>query len=64
MNIFVTGIAGFIGSSLAKRLKDQKSKVFGIDNLYSGNAKNIPKNIKWKKMDIRNKDDFKSLSFI
>ena len=62
MNIFVTGIAGFIGSSLAKRLKDQKCKVFGIDNLFSGNAKNIPKNIKWKKMDIRNNDDFKKIS--
>ena len=62
MNIFVTGIAGFIGSSLAKRLEEQKCKVFGIDNLFSGNAKNIPKNIKWKKMDIRNKDDFKKIS--
>ena len=61
MNIFVTGIAGFIGSSLARQLIKQKYKVFGIDNLFSGNKKNVPKNIKWKKMDIRNRDDFKKI---
>ena len=43
MNIFITGIAGFIGSSLAKRLKEKKYKVFGIDNLFSGNEKNAKK---------------------
>ena len=61
MNIFVTGIAGFIGSSLTRQLIKQKCKVFGIDNLFSGNKKNVPKNIKWKKMDIRNRDDFKKI---
>jgi UDP-glucose 4-epimerase len=61
MNIFITGIAGFIGSSLAKRLKEKKHKVFGIDNLFSGSEKNIPKNIKWQKMDIRYKEDFKKI---
>ena len=46
MNILITGVAGFIGSALAKKLKEQKLKVFGIDNLFSGNKNNIHKNIK------------------
>ena len=34
MNILITGVAGFIGFSLAKELvKSKKSKVYGIDNL-------------------------------
>ena len=61
MNILITGVAGFIGSALAKKLKEQKLKVFGIDNLFSGNKNNIPKNVKWKKIDIRNINDFKKI---
>lgn len=33
MKILVTGIAGFIGSNLAKKLKEKGHEVFGIDNL-------------------------------
>ncbi|PKE45072.1 protein CapI [Macrococcoides caseolyticum] len=33
MKILVTGIAGFIGSNLAKKLKEKGHDVFGIDNL-------------------------------
>ena len=34
-NIFITGVAGFIGSNLAKRiLKEEKHvKVIGLDNM-------------------------------
>lgn len=32
MKIFITGIAGFIGSSLAHNLSDKGHEVFGIDN--------------------------------
>jgi len=35
-NIFITGVAGFIGFSLCKELlKDKKNKIIGIDNLNS-----------------------------
>ncbi len=61
MKILITGIAGFIGSSVAIKLKKNNVKIFGIDNLFSGIKKNIPKNIKWKKIDIRNIDSFKKL---
>ncbi|WZE73748.1 NAD-dependent epimerase [Macrococcus sp. CCM 2573] len=33
MKVLVTGIAGFIGSNLAKKLKEKGHDVFGIDNL-------------------------------
>ena len=33
MNYFITGVAGFIGYSLAKSLIDSGNKVWGIDNL-------------------------------
>ena len=61
MNILITGIAGFIGSALAKKLTKGNIKVFGIDNLFSGSKKNIPKNIKWKKVDIRRLNNFKKI---
>jgi UDP-glucose 4-epimerase len=37
----ITGIAGFIGSSLAHALLDRGERVRGIDNLSTGNAANI-----------------------
>ncbi len=41
MRIIVTGGAGFIGSHLCKALLDQNHEVVCVDNLYTGNKKNI-----------------------
>src|SRR6201993_3774095 len=38
---FITGIAGFIGSSLARELLSRGEKVRGVDNLSTGNRANI-----------------------
>ena len=35
MNILITGIAGFIGFSVGKKLLDKKHKVFGIPVQYA-----------------------------
>ena len=51
----ITGIAGFIGSNLAKRLLKERYEVFGIDNLSYGLKENIPNNVNFFKIDIRNK---------
>ena len=51
MKIFITGIAGFLGSHLAKRLKNLGHEVFGNDNLILGELENLPKNIKFYKTD-------------
>ena len=41
MKILITGVAGFIGSNLAKSLLEKNYEVFGIDNLSYGNLSNI-----------------------
>jgi len=47
MKIFITGIAGFIGSHLAKRMIDLGHEVSGNDNLIGGEKSNLPEKIKF-----------------
>jgi len=42
MKTLVTGGCGFIGSHLVKRLLDEGDEVLVIDNLHTGNKKNLP----------------------
>jgi len=52
----ITGIAGFIGSSLAHRLVEEGHDVSGIDNLSTGrleNLEDIRSAIKFEKTDLR-----------
>ena len=44
IKILITGVAGFIGSALANKLK-YKYDIYGIDDLSYGKKKNIPKGI-------------------
>ena len=41
MKILITGVAGFIGSNLAKRLLDKGHTVMGMDNLNYGFMRNV-----------------------
>ena len=52
MNILITGGAGFIGSRVATRLVKEGYKVTIIDNLATGNQRNIPGGAKFYKYDI------------
>lgn len=54
MNIFITGIKGFVGSHLANALFEQGHKVLGIDNLFHP-CLNITK-MEFTYGDIRDKD--------
>jgi nucleoside-diphosphate-sugar epimerase len=52
----ITGIAGFIGSSLAHALVEQGHQVQGVDNLSTGNLENladIRDKVSFQKMDIQ-----------
>lgn len=49
MKILITGVAGFIGSNLAKKLLEMNYEVIGIDNLSYGFQRNIQQIIKHKK---------------
>ena len=59
----ITGIAGFIGSSLAHALVDQGHEVRGIDNLSTGNLDNladIRDRISFQEMDLQDVSGIKS----
>ena len=51
--ILITGGAGFIGSNLCKFLLKKNFDITVFDNLSSGKLSNIPKKIKFFKVDIR-----------
>ena len=53
--ILVTGGAGFIGSHLVNKLIENKFEVNVLDNLSTGNTKNINKKSNFIKGDIRDK---------
>lgn len=55
MKILVTGVAGFIGSNLAARLLRENHEVIGIDNLSYGLRGNIPEDVRFYQLDIRDK---------
>jgi nucleoside-diphosphate-sugar epimerase len=55
----ITGIAGFIGSTLAHQLVEEGHEVSGIDNLSTGNLENlaaIRSAIKFEQVDLRDAD--------
>jgi nucleoside-diphosphate-sugar epimerase len=51
--VLVTGVAGFVGSNLAKRLLDSGYKVRGIDNLSAGTRENLDPRVEFHQADIR-----------
>jgi len=55
-NFLITGIAGFIGSSLAHSLLERGHSVRGIDNLATGNIENLA--------DIRARIDFRQADLL
>ena len=46
MNILITGVAGFVGSNLAKKVLEDGDRVIGIDNLSYGCMRNLDDIIK------------------
>jgi UDP-glucose 4-epimerase len=61
--VLITGVAGFIGSKLAARLlkeskiekNDMCFKVIGIDNLSYGLRENVPNELEFYQLDIRDR---------
>ena len=55
MKVLVTGVAGFIGSNLSRKLIENNIDVIGIDNLSYGVKSQIPSGVKVFQEDIRDK---------
>jgi nucleoside-diphosphate-sugar epimerase len=53
--IAITGVAGFIGSNLAERLLSEGYEVAGIDNLAYGLREQIPAEVEFFELDIRDR---------
>ncbi len=54
MKIFITGVAGFLGSHLADRMIELGHEVVGVDNLVGGFMENVNPKIKFYKEDCLN----------
>ncbi len=61
MNIFITGIAGFLGSSLAHHLHSKGHKIFGNDNFIGGYEDNLSDQFKCYDVDCCNFDEMKKI---
>lgn len=61
MKVFITGIAGFLGSHLADAMLSMGHEVLGCDNMMRGSEDNVPKNAKCFLVDCT---DYRSMSDI
>ena len=57
MKIFITGIAGFLGSNLGIRLADNGHEIYGNDNLVGGYEDNIDERFKFFNADCCNLEE-------
>lgn len=59
MKVFITGVAGFLGSHLADRLIDLGYEVVGVDNMVGGFKENINPKIEFHKEDCNDLEKMK-----
>lgn len=59
--IFITGVAGFLGSYLADRLIAEGHQVSGCDNLIGGYLDNVPEEVDFKQVDCSYLNTMKKL---
>lgn len=61
MKIFITGVAGFLGSHVADRMIELGYEVVGVDNLVGGFKENINPKVNFYKEDCNNIEKMKEL---
>ena len=60
-NIFITGVAGFIGSNFASHLIEKGYSVSGIDDLSQGFIENIPEEVNFLECSITEDEKYSKL---
>lgn len=60
--VFITGVAGFLGSHLATHLLAEGHRVVGCDNLAGGYEDNIPEGIEFHRADCNDWEKMRELS--
>lgn len=53
MRIFISGVAGFLGSYLADAMLEEGHEVIGVDNLIGGYIDNVPDGVDFHQADCR-----------
>ena len=51
LRVFITGVAGFLGSHLADSLLNKGNDVIGCDNLIGGYLDNVSKDVEFYQYD-------------
>lgn len=59
--VFITGVAGFLGSHLADRFLEKGYHVAGIDNLLGGYRDNVPRDVEFFQDDLLNFDSLRKM---
>lgn len=54
MKVFISGVAGFLGSHLADAFLARGDRVVGCDNLIGGEVENVPKGVEFHPIDCNN----------
>lgn len=62
MRVFVTGVAGFLGSHLADSFIRSGHEVVGCDNMIGGDLENLPEGIEFEAADCRDVPAMKRLT--
>jgi UDP-glucose 4-epimerase len=62
MRIFITGVAGFLGSHLAEAMMKDGHSVVGIDNLIGGELDNVPADVEFHQIDCNEFERVRRLS--
>jgi len=58
MRVFVTGVAGFLGSHMAERFRDLGHEVRGIDNFAGGEPGNLPLGVEFRELDCLDRSSY------
>jgi UDP-glucose 4-epimerase len=61
MKVFITGVAGFLGSHLADHFLEQGHAVIGCDNLFGGTLDNVDSRVLFYNHDITNLDGYAAM---